>query len=82
MNTCVYVRSLKVPSSPVPAPARLVCLVLLKHLDLRREVAWCESLKRVKSIIGGVDYKVEAPSHLIGDELQLALNFLPRAAVS
>jgi len=45
-------------------------------------VAWCESLKRVKSIIGGVDYKVEAPSHLIGDELQLALNFLPRAAVN
>lgn len=82
MYTCVYVRSLKFVSSPVPAPARLVCLVLLKHLDLRREVAWCESLKRVKSIIGGVDYKVEARSHLIGDELQLALNFLPRAAVS
>ena len=64
------------------SPARLVCLVLLKHLDVRREVAWCECLKTVKSIIGGVDYKVETHSHLIGGELQLALTSLPRAAVS
>ena len=36
----------------------MVCGVLLRHLDLGKEVAWCESLKRIRSIVGGVDYKV------------------------
>ena len=45
------------PSPHLPVPS-VVCGVLLRHLDLGKEVAWCESLKRIRSIVGGVDYKV------------------------
>ncbi|KAL5478126.1 hypothetical protein EMCRGX_G025007 [Ephydatia muelleri] len=37
--------------------SRLACEVVLRYLDLSKEMVWKESLKFIKEIIGGVDYK-------------------------
>ena len=37
---------------------RVVCEVLLRHLDLNRNIlVWCETLNFVWETVGGVDYK-------------------------
>eukprot|EP00731_Ephydatia_muelleri_P023574 Em0015g1157a len=38
----------------------LACEVVLRYLDLSKEMVWKESLKFIKEIIGGVDYKLLA----------------------
>ena len=43
--------------------------MILKHLDINNEMVWSESLKAVKGIVGGIDYKVTLhtrPSAVVG----------------
>ena len=38
--------------------SRLVCEVLLSHLNLGNEMTWREFVHLIRKLIGGVDYKV------------------------